>query len=123
MISEENPPEFTEFHYGPPTVGPDGLGFTPEHVYRCEPDGTWLIGFSVPTFGVDTPDDDNPACKGGGTCDGDVDMSGSVDTVDLLILLGQWGTAGPEADIDNSGTVDTVDLLILLGAWGDCPPA
>ena len=69
----------------------------------------------------DTPDATNAACKGGGSCLGDFDLSGSVDTVDLLTLLGQWGTAGPEADLDDSGEVDTVDLLMLLGAWGDCP--
>lgn len=52
LIVEENPPTGTEFHYGPPTVGPDG-DFVPGHVYDCETDG-WQIGAF--TFGVhDTP--------------------------------------------------------------------
>ncbi|MGD8604422.1 MAG: ExeM/NucH family extracellular endonuclease, partial [Anaerolineales bacterium] len=38
---EENPPSYTEYHYGPPTVGPDGY-YVPGFVYRCE-DG-WRIG-------------------------------------------------------------------------------
>jgi hypothetical protein len=42
-----------------------------------------------------------------------------VNTGDLLILLGCWGTAC--GDLDHDGDTDTADLLALLGAWGDCP--
>ncbi len=45
---------------------------------------------------------------------------GTVDILDFLVLLSQWGQRGP-CDIDGSGTVDVVDMLLLLGAWGPCP--
>jgi hypothetical protein len=54
-------------------------------------------------------------------CDADLDGSGAVDAADLAVVLGAWGTRGPNtADLDASGTVDGQDLAILLGAWGDC---
>lgn len=48
MIKEENPPSTTEWHYGPPTVGPDGSS-APGHVYYCLQG--WQIGDS--DIGVD----------------------------------------------------------------------
>lgn len=55
-------------------------------------------------------------------CPSDFDDSGSVDVLDLLFLLGEWGECkGCDADLDGSGTVDVLDLLILLGSWGPCP--
>ena len=36
LIKEENPPTGTEWHYGPPTVGPDG-SFVPGHAYLLRP--------------------------------------------------------------------------------------
>jgi predicted extracellular nuclease len=58
LILQENPPSTTEFHYGPPTVGPDG-SFVPGHVFRCD-DG-WRIGPFDPVDGKDTPGEAN-AC-------------------------------------------------------------
>jgi predicted extracellular nuclease len=59
LIREANPPTTTEYHYGPPTVGPDGT-FVPGHAYRC--DDTWNIGgFTADTD--DTPGAANP-CGG-----------------------------------------------------------
>ncbi|MDY7108777.1 MAG: dockerin type I domain-containing protein [Planctomycetota bacterium] len=56
------------------------------------------------------------------SCPADFDGNGEVNTADLLILLGQWGTDGADGgDVDGNGIVDTEDLLALLGAWGDCP--
>lgn len=62
---------------------------------------------------------------------GDLNNDGSVDVLDLLILLGAWGDcpaspppgrgAGGEecpADLNNSGGVDVQDLLLLLSNWG-----
>ena len=65
------------------------------------------------------PDDCEP------TCDGDLNGTGGVDIVDLLLLLSEWGDCpdSPEpcnADINNDGAVDIVDLLTLLAAWGAC---
>ena len=59
LIEEDNPPTDTEFHYGPPTVGPDGP-FVPGHVFDCpDPDG-WQIGAFDPVGGDDTPGAVNP---------------------------------------------------------------
>lgn len=52
LIEEQNPPSGTEYHYGPPTVGPDGT-FVPSHAFRCVPD--WQIGEFDPAAGGDTP--------------------------------------------------------------------
>jgi hypothetical protein len=52
-------------------------------------------------------------------CPADLDGDGDVDTADLLILLGAWGT--PDGDVDFDGDTDTADLLALLAAWGECP--
>ena len=34
--------------------------------------------------------------------------------------LGAWGSAECEPNLDGVGTVDAIDIGILLGAWGDC---
>jgi len=61
IIEENNPPVALdgEWHYGPPTVGPDGT-FVPGHVYR-NPDGTgtWEIGQFEVAGGADTPGSSN----------------------------------------------------------------
>ncbi len=49
---------------------------------------------------------------------GDLNGDGTVDTADLGILIGQFGTAGPGADINGDGMVDTADLGILIGNFG-----
>ena len=52
LVEEANPPGGTEFHYGPPSVGPDGA-FVPGHAYSC-PSG-WEIGAFDPAGGDDSP--------------------------------------------------------------------
>jgi predicted extracellular nuclease/2',3'-cyclic-nucleotide 2'-phosphodiesterase (5'-nucleotidase family) len=54
LILQDNPPTSTEYHYGPPTVGPDG-NFVPGHVYDCADPDNWPIGPFDPAVGVDTP--------------------------------------------------------------------
>lgn len=55
---------------------------------------------------------------------GDLDNDGSVGTVDLLILLANWGKCAKPCvpycpgDLDRNCTVGTADLLILLANWG-----
>jgi hypothetical protein len=45
---------------------------------------------------------------------GDLDGNGTVDAIDLAIVIGYWGTSGgkeyPQADIDRSGDIDAADL-------------
>lgn len=58
-------------------------------------------------------------------CPADVDDNGSVNTDDLLLLIGSWGAcADPNncpADIDGNDLVNTDDLLVIIGGWGACP--
>ena len=52
LVEEENPPSATEYHYGPPSVGPDG-SYVPGHAYLCE--GGWVVGEFDIAAGDDTP--------------------------------------------------------------------
>lgn len=55
-------------------------------------------------------------------CVGDINGDGVVDAADLGILIGQFGTAGPDADLNDDNIVDAADLGILIGVFGtDCP--
>lgn len=61
------------------------------------------------------------------SCPGDLDGSGIVDAIDLVVLLGGWGTCDTcqdlvGADLDANGLVDGTDLTSLLGVWGPCTP-
>ncbi|MFO7662902.1 MAG: ExeM/NucH family extracellular endonuclease [Chloroflexota bacterium] len=69
IIREENPPSGTEYHYGPPTVGPDGSS-APGHVYRCATGAAWQIGPFDIAGGKDTPGAANRCAVAGdfGTC-------------------------------------------------------
>lgn len=57
-------------------------------------------------------------------CEADVDSSGEVDIVDLLLVLALWGQGGTSAsdaaDVDGNGTVAVDDLLIIVANWGPC---
>jgi hypothetical protein len=56
-------------------------------------------------------------------CCADIDENGTIDGVDLAIVLGRWGTMPkdyPRADINSDGIVDGVDLAEVLGSWGTC---
>jgi hypothetical protein len=57
-------------------------------------------------------------------CLGDADSSGSIDGVDLAIVLQNWGAPSakyPGADINADGEVNGSDLAIVLAGWGACP--
>ena len=87
----------------------------------------WTIGdgLGLDNDGDNLYDGDDPDCGGMLPCPGDTNGSGTVDTVDLLGMLGAWGSSDPTFDIapqpDGDGIVNVVDLLLLLGNWGDCP--
>lgn len=53
-------------------------------------------------------------------CVGDLTNDGFINTDDLLLLVGSWGTNGV-GDINQNGIVNTDDLVLLVGAWGTCP--
>ncbi|MDY7107578.1 MAG: hypothetical protein SYC29_02980 [Planctomycetota bacterium] len=46
---------------------------------------------------------------------------GFVGSEDLNALLGGWSDGLGPFDVNNDGTVNVVDLLIVLGAWGPAP--
>lgn len=61
-----------EWWYSDTVVGPENI-FVPGHIYRCVPDGNWLIGPFDPAVGVDTPGTSNSECTvcgipGSGSC-------------------------------------------------------
>jgi len=83
IILEDNPPVTTEWHYGPPTVGPDGMS-APGHVFRCaEGLNGWQIGPFDPNVGVDTPGVGN-ACPGACCLPGDCQDVMSSAACDML---------------------------------------
>jgi len=47
----------------------------------------------------------------------DVTGDGIVDVLDLLAVLGAWGTSNPAADVTGDGIVDVLDLLAVLADW------
>ena len=52
------------------------------------------------------------------TCDSDLDSSNTIDVLDLLIVIGAWGS--PDADLNGDGDTNVADILILIAAWGPC---
>jgi hypothetical protein len=52
-------------------------------------------------------------------CDraGDMNLDGTVDAVDLGILLGRYGNGPGLGDCNDDGTVDAADVAVLLGQW------
>jgi len=48
----------------------------------------------------------------------DLNCDGIVDSTDLALLLGSWGSDSVAADIDGDGSVGSGDLALLLGSWG-----
>jgi hypothetical protein len=59
------------------------------------------------------------------SCPGDITRNGTVDGVDLALVLSTWGTNGAQGavncDLNNDGVVDGMDLATVLGGWGACP--
>jgi hypothetical protein len=54
-------------------------------------------------------------------CPADVTGDGTVDVLDLLYVLAQWGMSGVPSDINGDGVVNVLDMLEVLAAWGPCP--
>ena len=55
------------------------------------------------------------------SCPADLDGNDLVDSADLGLVIGGWGTSGSVADIDGDGVVNATDLGLVIGAWGPCP--
>ena len=54
------------------------------------------------------------------TCVGDINADGFVDSADLGLIIGSWGSTNSLADLDGDGLVNSADLGIMIGAWGPC---
>jgi hypothetical protein len=56
-------------------------------------------------------------------CLGDFNEDGSVDGLDLGVMLASWGAINrsDRADLNSDGHVNGLDVALLLAAWGDCP--
>ncbi len=49
----------------------------------------------------------------------DTNMDGRIDTADLGMLIGSFGSNNPRFDFNGDGVVDTADLGMLTGRFGD----
>ena len=58
-------------------------------------------------------------------CPADITGSGSVDGVDLALVLTTWGSSGQQGvlncDLNDDGIVSAPDLTLVLSSWGTCP--
>jgi len=55
-------------------------------------------------------------------CPGDFSGNGVIDLDDLVLLLANYGSAGPDGDMDGDGDVDIEDLAAFLSVYGTtCP--
>ena len=54
---------------------------------------------------------------------GDFNLDGCVDSADLGILLGLWGSTDPPVgDLNGDGEISAADLGLLIGNWAPCDP-
>lgn len=53
-------------------------------------------------------------------CPADINGTGAVDVTDILVIIAQWGTAGPQGDVNQDGIVNVQDLLIAIDEFGPC---
>ncbi|MDB4780372.1 right-handed parallel beta-helix repeat-containing protein [bacterium] len=53
-------------------------------------------------------------------CRADISCDTTVNSADLGLLIGAWGTSDSQCDINGDGTVSAADLGLLIGAWGPC---
>jgi uncharacterized protein len=103
LLEEENPPSGTEYHYGPPTVGPDG-SFVPGHVFDCE--AGWQIGAFDPVGGQDTPGGANPC---------ETEPPGEPEPLELKINEVQ----GPGNTSPHVGDLVTIEGVVVGDYQGD----
>lgn len=108
----------------------DGTGWTVQEKLTASADSlTYGFGYSVSVdasaFLVGAPFDDDSGTEAG--CAyvftileplfADLNGDGSVNQLDLAILLGAWAALGGPADLDGDGWVGQEDLALMLGAW------
>tara|TARA_B100001059_G_scaffold81121_3_gene79109 strand:+ start:10668 stop:11732 length:1065 start_codon:yes stop_codon:yes gene_type:complete len=87
--------------------------------------GSQPIVFTGSTLCDNEPDEIvGPFVDDGGNtlcvCPADINGSGIVEVDDILVVVAQWATSGPQGDVNHDGIVDITDLLITLDAFGPC---
>jgi len=55
-------------------------------------------------------------------CRADLNNSGSVEVMDIIELISQWGAQCGPSDLNRNGVVDVLDIIELISVWGaGCP--
>lgn len=92
----------------------------------------WWFGRRSGAQYLGEPDPDLGQVSWCDSCWGDLDMSGAVDTGDLMMVLDAWGSRNPCMDLaadygdpacsstEQMQPVDVMDLLWILQMWGPC---
>ena len=52
-------------------------------------------------------------------CRADLNNNGTVDVLDIIVLISQWGQPCSSADLDDSGFVDVSDIITLINVYGN----
>ena len=97
-------------YYGVPLENTIFCGNTPDQVVP-----SWFDN------GGNTVEEECPS-----DCTGDTNGDGSVNVIDLLAVIGAWGTCTDcDEDITGSdglpdGSVNVLDLLAVIASWGEC---
>ena len=108
-------------------LGPKGFERVADHAFDgIETAANFLPSRGHVTLGSNELGPDYPAASDdGGTsipdCPADLDLDGRVDSGDMGLLLGDWGSSHSRADLDLDGDVNAADLGLLLSHFGDCP--
>lgn len=101
-----------------PITGLQVLGYaTPEIMnFEVDADGrVTLVGFATH---VALNRREAFKWTGVATIPGDLNGSGTIDALDLAILLGAWGSPAGPADLDRDGVVAGGDLAVMFSHWG-----
>ena len=53
-------------------------------------------------------------------CQGDANRDGVVNVEDIIAVILAWGSSDPDPDVNDDGTVDSIDLTLVLGGFGAC---
>ena len=106
-------------------IGTDGyaaINMVPASgVFSGACDGESFIAVEIRYAATSAADHDGDGILTECECPWDLNGDGEVEIVDLLVLLGAWGTdPGGPPDFDGGG-VGITDFLILLTNWGPCP--
>lgn len=108
-----------QFTVGAPLDGCFNLQFR-----KLNPDGTIFQGGTGPNGTVSHTDFYCFNTTTGSGCQGDLDNSGGITAVDILIFLSEFGCLGNcQADFTGDGVVNATDLVVLLGLFGQTCPA